>query len=142
MKKIIEEFEKKYPKNIGLNIEFNPLISLMKPLGFNDYVKLQKDAKAVLSDSGTISEDSSILQFPALNIREAHERPEAIEEASVMMVGLEKERILQGLEVLSTQNNNTLRKVNDYSMPNVSDKILRIILSYTDYINKTVWKKY
>lgn len=125
-----------------LNIEFNPLISLMKPLGFNDYVKLQKDAKAVLSDSGTISEESSILQFPALNIREAHERPEAMEEASVMMVGLEKERILQGLEVLSTQNNKTLRKVSDYSMPNVSDKVLRIILSYTDYVNKTVWKKY
>jgi UDP-N-acetyl-L-fucosamine synthase len=125
-----------------LNIEFSPLISLMKPLGFNDYVKLQKDAKAVLSDSGTISEESSILQFPALNIREAHERPEAMEEASVMMVGLEKERILQGLEVLSTQNNKTLRKVSVYSMPNVSDKVLRIILSYTDYVNKTVWKKY
>jgi UDP-N-acetyl-L-fucosamine synthase len=123
------------------NIEFNSLISLMKPLGFNDYVKLQKEAKAVLSDSGTISEESSILEFPALNIREAHERPEAMEEASVMMVGLEKERILQGLEVLSTQNTTTLRHVNDYSMPNVSDKVLRIILSYTDYINKTVWKK-
>jgi UDP-N-acetyl-L-fucosamine synthase len=125
-----------------LNIEFNPLISLMKPLGFNDYVKLQKDAKAVLSDSGTISEESSILQFPALNIREAHERPEAMEETSVMMVGLEKERILQGLEVLVNQDEKTLRKVADYSMPNVSDKVLRIILSYTDYINKTVWKKY
>ncbi|MBU0924566.1 UDP-N-acetylglucosamine 2-epimerase (non-hydrolyzing) [bacterium] len=125
-----------------LNIEFNPLISLMKPLGFNDYVKLQKDAKAVLSDSGTISEESSILKFPALNIREVHERPEAIEEASVMMVGLEKERILQGLDVLVTQDEKTLRKVADYSMPNVSDKILRIILSYTDYVNKTVWKKY
>ena len=125
-----------------LNIEFNPLISLMKPLGFNDYVKLQKDAKAVLSDSGTISEESSILGFPALNIREAHERPEAMEEASVMMVGLEKERILQGLEVLVTQNEKTLRKVSDYSMPNVSEKVLRIILSYTDYVNKTVWKKY
>ena len=123
------------------NIVFNPLISLMKPLGFNDYVKLQKEAKAVLSDSGTISEESSILGFPALNIREAHERPEAMEEASVMMVGLEKERILQGLEILSTQNNETLRKVEDYSMPNVSDKVLRIILSYTDYVNKTVWKK-
>ena len=123
------------------NIEFNHLISLMKPLGFNDYVKLQKEAKAVLSDSGTISEESSILEFPALNIREAHERPEAMEEASVMMVGLEKERILQGLEVLSTQNPTNLRHVNDYSMPNVSDKVLRIILSYTDYINKTVWKK-
>ncbi len=124
-----------------LNIEFNPLISLMKPLGFNDYVKLQKEAKAVLSDSGTISEESSILKFPALNIREAHERPEAMEEASVMMVGLEKERILQGLEVLKSQKENTLRNVVDYSMMNVSDKVLRIILSYTDYVNKTVWKK-
>jgi UDP-N-acetyl-L-fucosamine synthase len=125
-----------------LNIEFNPLIQLMKPLGFNDYVKLQKEAKVVLSDSGTISEESSILCFPALNIREAHERPEAMEEASVMMVGLEKERILQGLEVLFIQGEKTLRKVADYSMPNVSDKVLRIILSYTDYVNKTVWKKY
>ncbi|MDD4330652.1 MAG: UDP-N-acetylglucosamine 2-epimerase (non-hydrolyzing) [Aliarcobacter sp.] len=124
------------------NIEFNPLVSLMKPLGFNDYVKLQKDSRAVLSDSGTISEESSILGFPALNIREAHERPEAMEEASVMMVGLKKERILQGLEILKTQKEDTLRKVVDYSMPNVSDKVLRIILSYTDYVNKTVWKKY
>jgi UDP-N-acetylglucosamine 2-epimerase len=123
------------------SVQFNPLISLMKPMGFNDYVKLQKEAKAVLSDSGTISEESSILRFPALNIREAHERPEAMEEASVMMVGLEKTRILQGLEVLDKQQNTTLRSVADYSMPNVSDKVLRIILSYTDYINKTVWKK-
>jgi UDP-N-acetylglucosamine 2-epimerase (non-hydrolysing) len=124
-----------------LNIKFNPLVSLMKPLGFNDYIKLQKEAKAVLSDSGTISEESSILGFPALNIREAHERPEAMEEASVMMVGLEKTRILQGLEILTTQTNKTLRQVSDYNMPNVSDKVLRIILSYTDYVNKTVWKK-
>lgn len=122
-------------------VEFNPLISLMKPLGFNDYVKLQTKAKAVLSDSGTISEESSILGFRALNIRQAHERPEAMEEASVMMVGLEKERILQGLEVLESQEVGTLRRVADYSMPNVSDKVLRIILSYTDYINRVVWGK-
>ncbi|MEE0138389.1 non-hydrolyzing UDP-N-acetylglucosamine 2-epimerase [Fusobacterium ulcerans] len=124
-----------------LGIIFNPLINLMKPLGFNDYVKLQKEAKAVLSDSGTISEESSVLNFPALNIREAHERPEAMEEASVMMVGLKKERIMQGLSILETQNKTTLRKVDDYSMPNVSDKVLRIILSYTDYVNRAVWRK-
>jgi len=122
-------------------VTFNPLVKLMKPMGFNDYVKLQMDAKAVLSDSGTISEESSILQFPALNIREAHERPEAMEEASVMMVGLDKERILQVLQVLEVQTPNTLRTISDYSMPNVSDKVLRIILSYTDYVNRTVWKK-
>ena len=123
------------------NIEFNLLIQLMKPMGFNDYNKLQLDAKAVLSDSGTISEESSIMKFPALNIREAHERPEAMEEASVMMVGLKKERVLQGLKVLESQKEDTLISVADYSMPNVSDKVLRIILSYTDYINKNVWKK-
>ena len=123
------------------SIKFNSLISLMKPMGFNDYVKLQKEAKVVLSDSGTISEESSILKFSALNIREAHERPEAMEEASVMMVGLEKTRVLQGLEVLAMQERNTLRSVSDYSMPNVSDKVLRIIISYTDYINRTVWRK-
>lgn len=123
------------------NIKFNPLISLMKPLGFNDYIKLQIKSKAVLSDSGTISEESSILKFKALNLREAHERPEAMEETSVMMVGLKKERILQGLKVLETQEKDILRYVNDYSMPNVSDKILRIILSYTDYVNRVVWYK-
>ena len=123
------------------NIELNPLISLLKPLGFNDYVKLQMKSKAVLSDSGTISEESSILGFKALNIRQAHERPEAMEEASVMMVGLSKERILQGLEVLETQERDTLRLVGDYNMPNVSDKVLRIILSYTDYVNRVVWGK-
>lgn len=122
-------------------IEFNPLVKMMKPLGFNDYVKLQKYAKAVLSDSGTISEESSILGFRALNIRQAHERPEAMEEASVMMVGLKRERILQGLDVLETQEKDTLRLVADYSMPNVSDKVLRIILSYTDYVNRVVWGK-
>lgn len=121
-----------------LNIKFNSLVSLMKPLGFNDYVKLQKESKAVMSDSGTISEESSILGFSALNIREAHERPEAMEETSVMMVGLEKERILQALKILDSQTNETLQRVSDYSMP----KVLRIILSYTDYVNKTVWKKF
>lgn len=122
-------------------VSFNPLVKIMKPMGFNDYVKLQVDSKATLSDSGTISEESSILKFKALNLREAHERPEAMEEASVMMVGLEKERILQGLEVLETQEPSTLRHVADYSMPNVSEKVLRIIISYVDYINRTVWSK-
>lgn len=124
-----------------LGVKFHELVKLMKPLGFNDYVKLQTKAKVTLSDSGTISEESSILKFKALNIREAHERPEAMEEASVMMVGLEKERIMQGLEILETQEVETLRQVADYSMPNVSDKVLRIILSYTDYINRVVWRK-
>ena len=122
-------------------IIFDTLVRTLKPLGFNDYVKLQIKSKAVLSDSGTISEESSILGFKALNIRQAHERPEAMEEASVMMVGLKKERILQGLKVLETQKQNTLKLVSDYSMPNVSDKVLRIILSYTDYINRLVWGK-
>lgn len=121
------------------NIVFNPLIQTLKPLGFIDYVKLQKEAKATLSDSGTISEESSILGFKALNIRQAHERPEAMEEASVMMVGLKTERVLQGLEILETQDEDILRPVGDYSMPNVSDKVLRIILSYTDYVNRVVW---
>ncbi len=121
------------------NVKFNPLIKTMKPLGFNDYIKLQIKAKAVLSDSGTISEESSILGFKALNIRQAHERPEAMEEASVMMTGLKKERIMQGLKILETQKKGTLRQVADYSMPNVSEKVVRIIISYTDYINRVVW---
>lgn len=123
-------------------VKFNELVHLMKPMGFTDYNNLQLNSKAVLSDSGTISEESSILKFKALNLREAHERPEAMEEGAVMMVGLEKERILQGLTILDSQTEETLRLVADYSMPNVSDKVLRIILSYTDYVNRKVWKKY
>lgn len=123
------------------NIEFHELVQPMKPMGFNDYNKLQINAAAVLSDSGTISEESSILNFKALNIRQAHERPEAMEEASVMMVGLKKERVLQGLNVLTFQEKECLRQVADYSLSNVSDKVLRIILSYTDYVNRVVWSK-
>lgn len=122
-------------------IKFHKNVQLLKPLGFNDYNSLQLHSKAVLSDSGTISEESSILGFKALNIREAHERPEAMEEASVMMVGLNKERIMQGLIVLETQEKTTLKLVCDYSMPNVSEKVLRIIISYTDYVNKNVWRE-
>jgi len=128
-----------------IGVKFNKLIQLMKPMGFHDYNHLQKYSKAVLSDSGTISEESSIMNFPALNIREAHERPEAMEEASVMMVGLNPKRILQGLQIISNQKRGVERTVfpiADYSKSNVSEKVLRIIVSYTDYIKRKVWNEY
>ncbi|QKI89768.1 non-hydrolyzing UDP-N-acetylglucosamine 2-epimerase [Thiomicrorhabdus xiamenensis] len=129
----------------AMGVEFNPLVRLLKPLGFKDYNKLQLSAKAVLSDSGTINEESSIMNFPALNLREAHERPEGMEEAAVIMTGLHKDRIMQSLAVIDSQprdDERLIRQVYDYSMPNVSDKIVRIVHSYTDYVNRVVWKQY
>ena len=156
--KILNEIAKKYELPIIVSthprtqkrideegVKFHPLVKLLKPLGFKDYVKLQMTSLATLSDSGTINEESSILNFPALNIREAHERPEGMEEASVMLVGLNIERVLQGLEIIEQQlrgDSRLLRQVEDYNMPNVSDKVVRIIHSYTDYVNRNVWKKY
>lgn len=125
-----------------LAVSLRPEIDLRAPLGYFDYVQLQINAKATLSDSGTISEESSILGFPALNLRDAHERPEAMKEGSVMMTGLSEDRVLEGLKILASQDTAGLRVVQDYQAPNVSEKVARIILSYVDYVNRTVWRRY
>jgi len=144
-KRIIFSAHPRTRKKLDANeVQFHPLVELMKPVGFSDFVKLQKSAFVVLSDSGTISEESSILNFRAVNIRQAHERPEAMEEASVIMAGVSPDRIFQAISVIANQNvgsERLLRPVADYSMPNVSEKVVRIVLSYTDYVNRVVWSK-
>jgi UDP-N-acetylglucosamine 2-epimerase (non-hydrolysing) len=125
----------------ALRLEFHPLVALLKPFGFLDYNALQLNARAVLSDSGSISEESAILGFPAINLRDTHERPEAMEQAVVMLTGLEPDRVLQALDVLAAQESRPMLP-DDYAVPDVSEKVVRIILSYTDYVRRTVWKKY
>ena len=144
-KRIIFSAHPRTRKKLDANeVQFHPLVELMKPVGFSDFVKLQKSAFVVLSDSGTISEESSILNFRAVNIRQTHERPEAMEEASVIMAGVSPDRIFQAVSVIANQHvgsERLLRPVGDYSMPNVSEKVVRIVLSYTDYVNRVVWSK-